>query len=51
MWTKKVHLRILEAIFVVVIIVDFDVVVDIAIMFLIDVADHIVLSCGQSMLI
>ena len=43
----KVHLRILEAIIVVVIIVDFDVVIDIVIMFLINVANHIVLSRCQ----
>ena len=48
----KVHLRIIKATIVVVIIVVFDVIVNVVVdyvvvMTLIDVKDHIVLSCGQ----
>ena len=47
MSTPIIDYNFIENFQVVVIIVDFDVVVDVVIMFLINVADHIVLSWGQ----
>ena len=52
MWSIKVHLILLEDTIVVAIIVVFDVIVDVGVdtvlvVFLIVVADHIVLNCGH----